>query len=50
VGACEDENPAAPASMASPTMRHMAATSSSVASRSNDASPITKRRTAECPM
>jgi len=49
VGDLDDVKPAAPARMASRTIVAICWVSASVASRSDAASPMTKRRTAECP-
>ena len=49
VGAADDDTPAAPAAIASATIVRMAATSSSVAARSDASVPITQRRRFECP-
>ena len=49
VGACDDEKPAAPAAIAARTSRRICSSSSAVAARSEAASPMTKRRSAEWP-
>ena len=49
MGAADDDSPAAPAAMASATIARMAATSSSVAARSDASAPITQRRRLEWP-
>jgi hypothetical protein len=49
VGASDDEKPAAPACIASRTRSCMRRSSSAGAARSDAASPMTKRRSAEWP-
>ena len=49
MSSCDDVKPTAPSRMASWTSAAIAATSSAVAVRTTDSSPMTKRRTAEWP-